>query len=104
MDQSRHTVTKYLNDKKTHSAINKELFKRPNFITNQLYAVELVKSEVQHREPIIVGFLILHYAKLKSMNAKLKSLPTELFIESRYPFQALHTEKYEVLEKDTDSL
>ena len=36
-DRSQHTVTKYLNDEKTHSAINNKLFKRLNFITDQLY-------------------------------------------------------------------
>ena len=54
MDRSRHTVTKYLNDKKTHIAINSKLFKRPNHNTDQLYEVELVKAENEHREPIIV--------------------------------------------------
>ena len=44
MDRSRHTVTKYLNNEKTHSAINIKLSKRLNFITDQLYEVELVKS------------------------------------------------------------
>ena len=43
MDRSRHTVTKYLTDEKTHSAINSKMFKRPNHITDQLYEVELVK-------------------------------------------------------------
>ena len=59
MDRSRHTVTKYLNDEKTHSAINNKLFKRLNFITDQLNEVELLQSEIEHREPIIVGFFIL---------------------------------------------
>ena len=36
MDRSRHTVTKYLNDEKTHSSFNDKLFKRLNFITDQL--------------------------------------------------------------------
>ena len=67
MDRSRHTVTKYLNDEKTHSAINNELFKRLNFITDQLYEVELVKPEIEHREPIIVAFFILHNAKLRML-------------------------------------
>ena len=44
MDRSRHTVTKYLNDEKTHSATDNKFFKRLNFITDQLYEVELVKS------------------------------------------------------------
>ena len=61
-DRSQHTVTKYLNDEKTHSAIIKKIFKRLNFITDQLYEVQLVKSEIEHREPIIVGYFILQYA------------------------------------------
>ena len=36
MDRSRHTVTKYLSDEKTHSAINSNLFKRLNHITDHL--------------------------------------------------------------------
>ena len=62
MDRSRHTVTKYLSDEKTHSAKNSKMFKRLNHITDQLYEVELVKSEIEHREPIIVVFFILQYA------------------------------------------
>ena len=60
MDRSRQTVTKYLADEKTHSAIISRMFKLPNNITDQLYEVELDKSEIEHRKPIIVGFLILH--------------------------------------------
>ena len=67
MDRSPHTVTKYLNVEKTHSAINIKLFKRLNFITDQLYEVELVKSEIEHREPIIVGFFILQYAEFRML-------------------------------------
>ena len=48
MDRSRHTVTKCLNDKKTHSAINNKLFKRLNIITDQLNEVELVQSAIEH--------------------------------------------------------
>ena len=59
MDCSRHTVTIYLTDAKTHSAYNSKMFKRLNHITEQLYEVELVRSKIEHREPIIVGFLIL---------------------------------------------
>ena len=59
MDRSRHTETKYLNDEKTHKAINGKLFKRLNSVSKELYEVELVKSKIEHREPIIVGFFIL---------------------------------------------
>ena len=67
MDRSRHTVTKYLNDGKTHSAYKNKLFKRLNFIADQLYEVELVTLEIGHREPIIVGSFILQYAKLRML-------------------------------------
>ena len=49
MDRSRHTVTKYLNEEKTHSAVNSKMFKRLNHITDQLYEVELVKPEIELR-------------------------------------------------------
>ena len=93
MDRSRHTVTKYLTDEKTHSAINSKMFKRPNHKTGQLYEVELVKSEIEHRKPIIVGFFILQYAKMR-------------MLEIYYNFfkKFCDTDKYEELEMDTDSL
>ena len=93
MDHSHHTVTKYLNDEKTHSAINSKLFKRLNHITDQLYKVEMVKPEVEHREPVIVGFFILQYAKLR-------------MLELNYNFfkKFCDTDKYEELEMDTDPL
>ena len=93
MDRSRHRVTKYLSDEKTLSAINSKLFKRLNHITDQLYEVELVKSEFEHREPIIVGFYILQYAKLRML---------ELYHNFFKIF--CDTDKYEELEMDTDSL
>ena len=67
MDRSRHTVTKFLNGEKTHGAINTKLFKRLDHINDQLYEVELTKAEIEHREPIIFGFFILQYAKLRML-------------------------------------
>ena len=96
MDRSRHTVTKYhLSDRKTHSAINSKMFKRLNHITDQIYEVEFLrwKSEIQHREPIIVGFFTLQYAKLRML---------ELYYNFFRKF--CDTDKYEELEMDTDSL
>ena len=55
----RHTVTKYLSDKKTHGAINNKMFRRLGYINDQLYEMEFVKSEIEHKEPIIVRFFIL---------------------------------------------
>ena len=93
MDCSRHTETKYLTDRKTHIAINSKMFKRLNHITDQLYEVELVKPEIEHRETIIVGFFILQYAKLRML---------ELYYNFFKNF--CDTDKYVELEMDTDSL
>ena len=82
-----------MNVEKPHSAINNNRFKRINFITDQLYEVELVNSEIEHQEPIIVGFFILQYAKLRML---------ELYFNFSKKF--CDTEKYEELEMDTDSL
>ena len=93
MDCSRNTVTKYLSDEKAHSAFNSKMFKRLNSITDQLYEVGLDKSEIEHIEPIIVGFFILQYANLRMW-------------ELHYNFfkNFCNTGKYEELDMDTDSL
>ena len=74
MDRSRHTETKYLNDEKTHKAINGKLFKRLNSVSKELYEVELVKSKIEHREPIIVGFFYTSVRKITYVGALLQFL------------------------------
>ena len=93
MDRSHHTVTKRLSDEKTHEAINTKLFKRLDYVNDQLYEVELTKAESEHRELIIVGFFILQYAKLG-------------ILELYYNFfeRFCDVNKFKDLEKDTDSL
>ena len=93
MDRSKHTMTKYLGDEKTHKAINNQFFKRLNIVAKDLYEVELLKSTIEHREPIIVGFFILQYAKLR-------------MLELYYNFfdEFCDVNKFEELEMDTDSL
>ena len=93
MDCSQHTVTKYLTDEKTDSAINSEMFKSINHITDQMYETELDKSKIEHREPIFVGFFILQYSKLRML---------ELY--NNFLKKFCDTDKYEELEMDTDSL
>ena len=44
MDRSRHTVTQYLSDEKTHAAINTKLFKRLDHINDQFNEVDLAKT------------------------------------------------------------
>ena len=63
MDRSRHTVTKYLSDEETHEAINSELFKKLDHVNNALYEIELAKAQIEHKNPIIIGFFILQYEK-----------------------------------------
>ena len=93
MDRSRHTVTKFLSDEKTQGALNTKLFERLDHINDQLYEVQLAKAEIEHREPIIVGFFILHYAKLRML---------ELYYNFFERFCDVN--KFEELELDTDSL
>ena len=80
MDRSRHTVTKYLSDEKTHGAINLKFFKRLDHINDQLYEVELTEAEIEHREPIIVGFFILQYAN--TLNLECWSFTTTFLRDS----------------------
>ena len=44
MDRSRHTVTKYLTDEKTHAAFISKMFKKLDHVNNSLYEVELAKA------------------------------------------------------------
>ena len=82
-----------MNDEKTHGAINTKFFKRLDHINDQLYEVELAKTEIEHREPIIVGFFILQYAELR-------------ILELYYNFfeRFCEVNNFEELEMDTDSL
>ena len=93
MDRSRHTVRKYLTVEKTHSAINSKMFKRLRHITDQMYEVELVKSEFELREQIVVGFFVVQYAKLRMLK-----------LHHNFFKNIFDTDKYEELEIDTDSL
>ena len=93
MDRTRHAVTKYLNDEKTHGAINTNFFKRLDHINDHLYEVELAKAEIEHREPIIVGFFILQYAKFRMLELYYN------FFERFCDFN-----KFAEFEMDTDSL
>ena len=93
MDRSRHTVTKYLANKKTHAANNSKLFKKLDLVNNSLYEVELAKAQIEHKEPIIVGFFILQYANLRML---------ELYYNFFTRFWDVN--KFEEFEMDTDSL
>ena len=93
MDRSRHTVTKYLADEKTHAAFISKLFKKLDHVNNSLYKVELAKAQIEHKELIIVGFFILQYAKMRML---------ELYYNFFTRFCDVN--KFEELEMGTDSL
>ena len=65
MDRSRHSITKKTKDGKTHAAINPKISKRFGYFNDQLYEVDLAKSEIERKEQIIVGFFKRQYAKLR---------------------------------------
>ena len=65
IDRSSHSVTKYLKDEKTHAALNKKVIKRLAQSNGQLYEVELVKSEIDLKNPSLWAFFIFQYAELK---------------------------------------
>ena len=67
MDRSRHTITKSLDDEKTHKAINENYLKRFKVVKKGLCEAELLKSTIEHREPTIVGFFNLQCAKLRML-------------------------------------
>ena len=93
MGRSRHTVTKYLTDEKTHAVINSKLFKKLDHVNNSLYEVEVAKAEIEHKEPIIVGFFILQYTKLRMLK-----------LSYNFFTRFCDVNKFEALEMDTDSL
>ena len=67
LNRIRHTVTNILSDEKTHGAINTTFSKQLDHINDQFYEVEMAKTEIEHREPVIVGFFILQYSKLRML-------------------------------------
>ena len=67
LDRSRHTVTKYLGDGKIRRAINSKISRRLDFKNDQLHKVKLVKSETEHKVPIIVELFMLQSAKLRML-------------------------------------
>ena len=93
MDRSRHTNTKYVKGSQVDKFINNRFFKTMNELPEQIYEVEMSKSRIDHKEPIIVGFFILQYAKLTMLQLKYNFFT---------PF--CDKNKYELIEMDTDSL
>ena len=67
MDPSWNNVTKYLSYEKTLAADNKNLAMKLDHLINSMYKAELSKAQINHKEPILVGFFNLQYAKLRTL-------------------------------------
>ena len=93
MDCSRYTVARYLSDEKPHAAINSKLFEKLHHANKAFYEVELAKPQIDHKEPIVVGFFILQYSKHR-------------MLELYYNFftKVCEVNKFEGLKMDTDSI
>ena len=92
VDRSQHTVTKYLTDKETHAANNSKLLERLDHVNNSFYEVELGKTQIDYKKPIMVGFFILQNAKLRIL---------QMYYDFFTKFCDMN--KFEELEIDTDS-
>ena len=93
MDRSRHKTTKNLEGFHVDRFINNRFFKYLNELKDQIFQVEMSKTRIQHKEPIIVWFFILLYAKVTMWQLK------NIFLSS-----FCDTNKYEMIEMDTESL
>ena len=78
MERSRHTVTKYLSDKKLHAAIFFKLCRKVDHVNNAGYVIELAETQIEHKELINVGFFILQYIKLRTLELYNNFLPNSV--------------------------
>ena len=68
MNRSWHTVTEYLwCDGKTHAPIKSKLVNKLSQRNNAIFELDFARAEIEHEEPILVKFLILPFAKLRTM-------------------------------------
>ena len=93
MDRSKHSKTQYVVGAEVDKLVNNQNFKNLNVLPSSIFEVEMVKSEVEHRQPIIVGLFILQYGKLTLL---------QLFYNYFQLF--CDPQKYELIEMDTESL
>ena len=93
MDRRKHIRTKYVKGGEVDKLLNNKLFHNLNELPTNLFEVEMRKKVIEHKEPIIVGFFILQYAK-----------KTMLELMYNFFFRFCDSFKYEFIEMDTDSM
>ena len=91
-----------------HAANNSKLFEKFNQLSRAIYETEVASAEIEHKEPIIVGFFILQCAQLRMLELYYGFF---LIINSWYEnhlknsfFKFCDVHKFEDLGMDTDSL
>ena len=52
MDLSGQTLKSYLSEGETQGAINNKTFRLLGYAKDQLYEIELVRSKLEHEEPV----------------------------------------------------
>ena len=67
LNRSSHNVEKYLSNEGTHATIRRQLFKKLDYLKNGFNEIELANTQFEHKQPRIVGFFILQYAKLRML-------------------------------------
>ena len=93
LDCGRHTLTKYLSDEKRHAAFDSKLFENLDHVNNPVYKAELAKAQIEHKEPVNVGFFTIQHVKLRIL---------ELYYNFFTKFCDLN--KFKELENGTDLL
>jgi hypothetical protein len=93
MNRKKHKQVSYVEDINVHQRINKASFYSCNEISSNLFEIVSTKNTIRHKEPIVLGFFILQYAKLRML---------ELYYNFLDRF--CDVSLFEELEMDTDSL
>ena len=93
VDRSRHTVTKYLRDEKTHGAINTKLLKRLHHVNDQLFEEYWERQRLSTENQSLLGSSYSNTLNLECWSF------TTTFSE-----RFCDVDKFEELEMDTDSL
>jgi len=94
MDKTRHRKVKYLKGEiPARMEMNKSRFISLTELGDDLYECEANKEEIKLDLPIVLGFFVLQYAKLR-------------MLQFYYDFvdRYVDREDYELAEMDTDSL
>ena len=93
MDRSQHTNIKFVKGSQVDKFFKTSFFKSLYELPDQIYVVDMSKTGIERREPIIVGFFVLLYAKITMLQVKYNFLSS-----------VCDPNKYELIELDTDSL